>query len=91
MVLATAYRQVDSDDVSEPLLVVEEGGEVGDEDDEDGGHVDRHEGAEQPPAEAEGHRDAAIRHGLIYSLLLHIILGEVYWPTVYYVPGNWGI
>ena len=40
------YREVDSDDVSEPLLVIEEGGEVGDKDDEDGGHVDRHEVAE---------------------------------------------
>ena len=37
--------------MSEPLLVVEEGGEVGDEDDEDGGHVDRHEVAEDVPLE----------------------------------------
>ena len=44
--LFATYREVDSDDVSEPLLVIEEGGEVGDKDDEDGGHVDCHEVAE---------------------------------------------
>ena len=32
--------------MSEPLLVIEEGGEVGDKDDEDGGHVHCHEVAE---------------------------------------------
>ena len=49
------YREVDSDDVSEPLLVIEEGGEVGDEDDEDGGHVYRHEVAEDVPLEDDLH------------------------------------
>ena len=49
------YREVDSDDVSEPLLVIEEGGEVGDEDDEDGGHVHRHEVAEDVPLEDDLH------------------------------------
>ena len=41
--------------MSEPLLVVEEGGEVGDEDDEDGGHVHRHEVAEDVPLEDDLH------------------------------------
>ena len=41
--------------MSEPLLVVEEGGEVGDEDDEDRGHVHRHEVAEDVPLEDDLH------------------------------------
>ena len=41
--------------MSEPLLVVEEGGEVGDEDDEDGGNVHRHEVAEDVPLEDDLH------------------------------------
>ena len=41
--------------MSEPLLVVEEGGEVGDEDDEDCGHVHRHEVAEDVPLEDDLH------------------------------------
>ena len=53
--LIATYREVDSDDVSEPLLVIEEGGEVGDKDDEDGGHVDRHEVAEDVPLEDDLH------------------------------------
>ena len=49
------YREVDSDDVSKPLLVIEEGGEVGDEDDEDGGHVHRHEVTEDVSLEDDLH------------------------------------
>ena len=41
--------------MSEPLLVIEEGGEVGDKDDEDGGHVDRHEVAEDVALEDDLH------------------------------------
>ena len=41
--------------MSEPLLIIEEGGEVGDEDDEDGGHVDRHEMAEDVALEDDLH------------------------------------
>ena len=41
--------------MSEPLLVVEEGGEVGDEDDEYGRHIDCHEVAEDVPFEENLH------------------------------------
>ena len=41
--------------MSEPLLVVEEGGEVGDEDDEHGRHIDCHEVAEDVPFEENLH------------------------------------
>ena len=64
------------------------GGE-GDDVEEEGGHVDRHEGAEEPPAETEAHGDAAVSLRLVYSLFLDIILGKVYWATVDNIPRNW--
>ena len=45
------HREIDGDDVAEPLLVVEEGGEVGDQDDQHRWHIDRHEVAEYRPLE----------------------------------------
>ena len=47
------YCQVYCDDVTEPLLVVEDGGEVGDEDDQSGGDVYGHDGTENVSLEAE--------------------------------------
>ena len=35
-------REVDGDDVTEPFTVVEEGGQVGDNHDQDTGHIDGH-------------------------------------------------
>ena len=49
--LLVTHREIDGDDVAEPLLVVEEGGEVGDQDDQHRWHVDRHEVAEDRPLE----------------------------------------
>jgi hypothetical protein len=52
------HCQVDSDDVSEPLLVIEEGSEVGDENDEGGGDVHGHEVTEDVSFENNLHRDS---------------------------------
>ena len=67
--------------MSEPLLVVEDSGEVGDEDDEGGGDVDGHDGTENISLEGELHTDAhhAILKGLVRDLgvgeavLLHVL------------------
>ena len=52
------YREVYSDDVSEPLLVVEECGEVGDKHNEGGGDIHGHEVTEDVPLEDNLDRDA---------------------------------
>ena len=46
--------------MTEPLLVVEDGGEVGDEHDEGGGDVDGHEGPDDFPFELDLHTDALL-------------------------------
>ena len=50
-ILLVTHSEIDGDDVAEPLLVVEEGGEVGDQDDQHRWHIDRHEVAEDRPLE----------------------------------------
>ena len=46
--------------MTEPLLVVEDGGEVGDEHDEGGGDVDGHDGPGDLTLEPDLHRDALL-------------------------------
>ena len=52
------YRQVDGDDVAEPLLVVEDCGEVGDEHYEGGGDVYGHDCTKYIPLEPEPDTDS---------------------------------
>ena len=60
--------------MTEPLLVVEDGGEVGDEHDEGGGDVDGHDGAENISLEAELHTDP--HHVVLEGLVRDLGVGE---------------
>ena len=60
--------------MTEPLLVVEDGGEVGDEHDEGGGDVDGHDGAENISLEAEPDTDA--HHAILKGLVGDLCVGE---------------
>ena len=60
--------------MTEPLLVVEDGGEVGDEHDEGGGDVDGHDGTENVSLEAEPHTDA--HHAILEGLVGDLCVGE---------------
>ena len=73
------HCQVYCDDVTEPLLVVEDGGEVGDEHDEGGGDVDGHDGANDLTFELD--HDTDPHHPVIEGLVgdcrprEHVLLG----------------
>ena len=60
--------------MTEPLLVVEDGGEVGDEHDESGGDVDGHDGPENIPLEAQPDTDA--HHAVLEGLVGDLSVGE---------------
>ena len=76
-------------DTSKVFRHLEVVGGKGDDVEEQGRHIDSHQGAQQTPAEAEAHGDTAVRLGLVYSLLFYIILGKVYWSSVYNIARNW--
>ena len=60
--------------MTEPLLVVEDGGEVGDEHDESGGDVDGHDGPENIPLEAQP--DTNAHHAVLEGLVGDLSVGE---------------
>ena len=63
------HREVDSDDVTKPLLVVEEGCEVGDDDDQHGWDVDRHEVTEYAPTKL--YLDRNTLHPIVKLFIRH--------------------
>ena len=81
------YRQVNGDDVAEPLLVLKHGGEVGNKHDEDGGEVDGHDVAENVPAQADNDGDAfrfvfAVEDGVGDVDVVDKVLGELHRAAV---------
>ena len=68
--------------MTKPLLVIKDGGEVGDEHDEGGGDVDCHDGTEYVPLEAQSDTDA--QHAVLEGLVGDLGVGEA---VLLHLPG----